>query len=115
MSGTSNRLFKLGDKYWCVMRKLPHPMLGTIIRLTNTAGKHIGLQFEEDVCGHSCDGHGLNGRCFWVTTEWIYSEEEWESLSKISRSSQMFAHEALQESLDELVIKTNQNPNSLPS
>ncbi len=109
MSGTSNRVFRLDEKYWCVINRLPRPMLGRIIRLTNTIGKNIGLEFDEYVGGHSCDGFGVDGRCLWVTPQWIYSESEWESLSRISHSSRAFLDEISSESLEELVIVDNKN------
>ncbi len=67
----------VGDSMWCTHRRLPSPLLGTIIALTDEPGKMIGLEFEEDVGGHSCDGRGQDKYCLWVSPVQILTEEEY--------------------------------------
>ena len=83
MSGTADTEFSIGDKYWCVDPFLSAPLLGTIVALTDSPGKTIGLEFEEEIGGRlSCDGDGAYNRCLWVTVLSIYNESEWESVSQ---------------------------------
>ena len=78
MPGTADTEFTIGDQYWCVDPWLAEPLLGTIVALTGTPGKLIGLQFDEDVPGNlSCEGAGIPGRCLWVIPEIIYNPTEW--------------------------------------
>ena len=68
----------VGDKMWCTHRRLSSPLLGTIIALTDEPGKVIGLEFEEDMNGHSCDGRGPDRHCLWVSSVHILTEVEYE-------------------------------------
>ncbi len=65
-----------GDEFWCTHRRLPKPMLGVVIALTDQPGKLIGLEFKDNVKGHSCDGRGANGHCLWVAPEHILTPVE---------------------------------------
>lgn len=67
----------VGDKMWCTHRRLSSPLLGTIIVLTDEPGKMIGLKFEEDINGHSCDGRGQDKYCLWASPVHILTEEEY--------------------------------------
>lgn len=68
-----------GDKFWSTHRRLPKPMVGTVIVMTDEPGKLIGLEFEVDVGGHSCDGRGANGHCLWTVPEHLLTDEEYTS------------------------------------
>lgn len=56
--------------------RLAKPMVGTILVLTAEVGKTVGVQFESDVKGHTCDGRGENGKCLWVSPMNVFSPEE---------------------------------------
>lgn len=70
---------KKGEQYWCFQRHFTRPMLGTIICLTTTPGKLIGLQFEEELpapLAHlDCDGRGKRGYCAWSHPNYLYTKE----------------------------------------
>lgn len=93
MAGTTDTVFAVGDQYWCTDPFLPEPMLGTIIALTDTPGKIIGLQFEEPIgsCG-SCDGDGEYDKCLWVLPDSIYNVEEWVSVKEMLVSQAAVRH-----------------------
>ena len=61
---------KNGDEFWCANPRLTRnsdPKKGKIIALTTSVGKHIAMEFYEEVPGgHTCDGRGTNKRCLWV-------------------------------------------------
>jgi len=81
----------VGDKLWCTHRRLLRPMLGIIIALTSEPGKLIGLEFLEDVGGHSCDNRGKNGYCLWAVSEHVMTEAEYasfEAAKQTARDSQ---------------------------
>ena len=81
MSGTADKSFSVGDKYWCVDPYLSTPLLGTIIALTDNNSKKIGLEFAENIGSpHGCDNAGREGFCLWTNELWIYNETEWESV-----------------------------------
>ena len=80
MSGTNIKI-EINQQYWCVHRTLMKPLLGTIIALTNSPGKMIGIQFDVNINGHSCDGRGVDGHCLWVTSQIIYNQFEWDNIA----------------------------------
>jgi hypothetical protein len=104
MPGTANTEFRLGQQYWCVARRLSQPLLGTIVALTDAIGKSIGLEFTENIVGHSCDGRGKNGYCLWVTPLVIYDETEWGNVSGVLSAQKVFSHSLIGNSYETLVI-----------
>jgi len=68
-----------GDKFWCIHRRLPKAMLGTVIVMTDEPGKLVGMEFEDCFGGHSCDGRGKDGHCLWVGPEYMLTEDEYAS------------------------------------
>jgi hypothetical protein len=77
----------VGDKMWCTHRRLPSPLLGTIIVLTDEPGKMIGLEFEEEVNGHTCDGRGQDKKCLWVLPIHIMTEVEYADMIAAEQSA----------------------------
>jgi predicted nuclease of predicted toxin-antitoxin system len=69
-----------GNTYWCVHRRLAMPKQATVIALTDNAGKQVGVQFDEDIQGHNCDGRGEKGRCLWMRPFNLYTDEEYEQV-----------------------------------
>lgn len=53
--------FKVGDRIICSA-----PNYGGLKgRIIAKGDKKIGVEFEEDIAGHSCDGMGKNHHCRW--------------------------------------------------
>jgi len=73
---------KKGDTLWCTLPRLAKPMKGTIIAITNTVGKQIGLEFEEEIGGHSCDGRGKEGHCLWCNLKDLATDTMVENILK---------------------------------
>ena len=109
MSGTSDIVFTIGDKYWCVLSRLQTPLLGTIVALTDIPGKLIGLEFSIHVNGHTCDGCGHDGKCLWVTPESIYNQTEWKSINNAVLSQMAFEQAIKGNSFEEIIIDTVSN------
>ena len=65
---------KKGDEYWCMLTRLPVPKKGKIIALSTSLAKQIGLEFDEDVGGHSCDGRGKDGHCLYCRVEHLATD-----------------------------------------
>jgi hypothetical protein len=106
--GTAVTEFELGDEFWCVHRLMPEPILGTIVGLTDADGKLIGLDFGQDMGGHSCDGRGTNGHCLWVLPKDIYTEAEWAAVSE-ELTAQLAARKALVgNSYEKIVLEDGQ-------
>ena len=80
---------KKGEKFWCVYRKLTLPMHGTVIIMTDNPGKSVGVEFDEDVGGHTCDNRGKKGHCLWLRPENLYTEEEIGLLKDQSQNEKM--------------------------
>lgn len=58
---------KIGDQV--AVHKLEHllaPVLGRIIAITTKPGKTVGVEFEEPIGLHSCDGRGKDKYCIWA-------------------------------------------------
>jgi len=77
-----------GGQFICVHPKLSSPKLGMVIALTSDPAKMIGLQFTDDVGGHSCDGRGVDRHCLWVRPEHIMTVEEHRAASRASAASE---------------------------
>lgn len=65
--------FSIGDRVVCVMAAFGYP------RTLNKYGRVIyhsefcyGVEFEENVGGHDCDGLGKQGYCAWVKPHSLY-------------------------------------------
>lgn len=74
---TSVKSIHKGDKFWCLGQGLAQPAFGTVIALTSNLGKQIGLEFDEPIGVHSCDGRGKEGYCLWVRAEDILTDDEY--------------------------------------
>lgn len=81
-----------GDRFICVLNRLSKPTLGTVIALTNEPGKLIGLEFAEDVKGHSCDNRGKPGYCLWASRYDILAESEYEDSLRISDTAKSIVY-----------------------
>lgn len=56
--------YKVGDRVKCVDSDLHlHNKIGTIICVDED---EIGVEFDEFIWGHTCDGIGKNGHCWWI-------------------------------------------------
>jgi hypothetical protein len=93
---------KKGEQYWCVHRRLALPMQGTCIALTDNVGKQVGIQFEENIGGHSCDGRGEHGKCLWFRPSNLYTDEEYALVRK--KLEEMAEHRARIEGKDVEVL-----------
>lgn len=76
---TSVKQIKRGDRFWCLGQGLSEPALGTVVAITSNVGKQIGLEFDEPIGGHNCDGKGKQGYCLWVRTFDILTEDEYQA------------------------------------
>lgn len=83
---TSVKSIKKGDKFWCLGQGIASPTLGTVIALTTNPAKSIGLQFDVNVGGHSCDNRGVHGQCLWVRSFDILTDEEYEAKKAVESS-----------------------------
>lgn len=81
-----------GDKFVCTLARLPKPTLGTVIALTNEPGKLIGLEFAEDIKGHSCDNRGKPGYCLWASKYDVLTEAEYADSLKVAQEAKGMAY-----------------------
>lgn len=81
-----------GDVFVCTLKRLKSPVAGTIIALTNEPGKLIGLEFSENVNGHSCDGRGKDGHCLWASQYDILTKEEYEASLKVTEEAKKIVY-----------------------
>ena len=59
--------FNIGDKVVCVRAVCGHPQtFNKYGRIIYNARAYYGVEFEEDVSGHNCNGHGKQGHCLWT-------------------------------------------------
>ena len=84
-----------GDKLVCTLRRLVQPLVGEVIALTNEPGKLIGLEFNEDVKGHSCDNRGKQGYCLWASQFDVLTEAEYEDLKKVKQEAQELVYKEM--------------------
>ena len=77
-----------GDKFVFAHTEVKEPLLGTVIALTDAPGKKIGLEFEVNVGGHSCDGRGKPGHCLWAAPAHIHTPDEYEHILKTKNEVQ---------------------------
>lgn len=60
-------VFNIGDRVVCVEAVFGFPCtLNQYGRVVCYTGAYYGVEFEEDVSGHNCNGHGKQGYCLWV-------------------------------------------------
>lgn len=90
-----------GDKFWCSHRRLPSDMIGTVIVMTDEPGKLIGLEFDKDIDGHSCDGRGKDGCCLWVNVDHILTNDEYQSRELAKKLASPYSE------LPKIVLKPN--------
>lgn len=76
---TSVKSIQKGDRFWCLGQGLSQPAIGTVIALTSNLGKRIGLEFDDPIGAHSCDGRGKNGYCLWVREFDILTDGEYQA------------------------------------
>lgn len=43
--------------------------VGKVVALDGGPGKEIGVEFEVKIGGHSCDGNGKEGFCWWAKAD----------------------------------------------
>jgi hypothetical protein len=67
----------------CNEPKLKGALPAKLVALTSEPGKIVGVEFNEDIGGHSCDGAGLQGHCMWILPENIFTTKEAEELRKL--------------------------------
>lgn len=59
--------FNIGDRVVCVEAILGFPCtLNKYGRIIWCDGRNYGVEFEENVGGHNCGGHGKQGHCLLV-------------------------------------------------
>jgi len=80
-----------GDKFICVRNGLE----ATVISLTTEPGKLIGLQFTQNVNGHSCDNRGPHGFCLWASQSDILTRQEFEASLKVKEEAAALVYEEL--------------------
>ena len=93
-----------GDRFVCLHPRMRNHLVGVVIVLTPDPAKNIGLQFDENIDGHSCDGRGKDGYCLWVRLNDILTESEYIESLKIKQA----ALEAIilsETELDEIVLR----------
>lgn len=91
-----NRIIK-GDKFICIHPRVKGGHLGTVISITTNPTKNIGLQFDQPIGFHSCDGKGKDGYCIWVRPSDIMTEEEYKEDQKIRNAASAVATTELEE------------------
>ena len=65
--------FNIGDRVVCVMAVCGYPWtLNKYGRVICYNGFCYGVEFEENMYGHNCDGHGKQGYCLWVNPRSLY-------------------------------------------
>ena len=65
--------FNIGDKVVCVKAVCGYPWtLNKYGRVVCYTQRYYGVEFEENVSGHNCDGHGKQGYCLWVKPYSLY-------------------------------------------
>lgn len=56
--------FKVGDRVKCIDSYSPvYNKVGTVICI---GAYEIGTEFDEFIGGHTCDGIGKDGHCWWI-------------------------------------------------
>ena len=73
------RTIRKGDRMWLVGQGVMTPVEATVVVLTDYVGKQVGLEFDEQVGVHNCDGHGKQGYCIWVCSWDLMTQEEYAS------------------------------------
>lgn len=59
--------FNIGDEVVCVKAVWGYPRtLNQYGRVVYYTQSYYGVEFEEYVCGHNCDGRGKQGYCLWA-------------------------------------------------
>ena len=59
--------FNVGDEVVCVKAVWGYPRtLNQYGRVVCYTQSYCGVEFEENMYGHNCDGHGKQGYCLWV-------------------------------------------------
>ena len=91
-----------GDKFVCLLPRLGTPLVGTVISLTTDETKQVGLEFDQQVNGHTCDGRGKEGHCLWTRPAFLLTIEEYEQQlkSKLAAADNIGGTD-----LDELVLE----------
>ncbi len=62
---------------------------GTVIALTDEPGKAIGVEYDEAVGEHSCDGRGKDRFCSWIHPDHVFDVRQAESLLKDVTAAQV--------------------------
>ncbi len=91
-----------GDVFICLHPRLGAAIPGKVIALTSDETKQIGLEFDQNVNGHSCDGRGLDGHCLWVRPQYILTPAEYEQELKAKQAA---ADVIAANDLEELIIE----------
>lgn len=100
-----------GQEFWCLHPRMPQPIKGKIIALTDKADKLIGIEFPEPISGfHNCDGRGAQSSCLWVLPRHIHTDEEFEEVKKIRQLSQEHAAELEANDVEELDLSLLDQP-----
>lgn len=99
---TKTNKIKKGDKFVCLHPRMSAPVVGSVIALTSDPTKMIGLEFDDAVGFHSCDGRGKDKYCIWVRPEDILTEEEYTESIKAKEAIQA----AAAVDLEEIVLRT---------
>ncbi len=92
---------KKDDRFVCLHPRMQGIYVGRVIALTTDPAKAIGLEFDEPVGFHSCDGKGKDKHCIWVRPSDILTEEEHTIRDKIKQDAAKSFTE-----LDELILRT---------
>jgi hypothetical protein len=66
--------------------KQQFPARVRVIAITPLPGKTIGVMFDQNVGGHSCDGRGPDGHCLWVAPHHILTDEQVAQLMAMKRA-----------------------------
>lgn len=99
---TKAKKISKGDTFICQHPRLGTAIPGKVIALTTDETKQIGLQFEQNVNGHSCDGRGPDGHCLWVRPQHILTLEEYEQEQKVKLAA---AESLAAADLEELILE----------
>jgi len=66
--------FKIGDRVKSDIDRRFNVNIGTVIEIRND--RVIGVQFDNFVSGHDCDGNGLDGYCYYFLSKQILHVEK---------------------------------------
>lgn len=101
---------KKGDKIFVAIPRFERsgspPMRATVVVLSNTPGKQIGVEFEQSGLGtHNCDGYGPSDNCLWVRPKDIMTADQVKAMEKARKAAIEYAAGLVVDPVDSLDIE----------